>query len=361
MSIFGKEKTKRHIPHTKDPDRMEKLIAVKEKQVDSLRKIRAGDRAAEIVKGDPDAERAYISTLIGVELKAPDPDGKTKQALKTLLTEEALREIQADPALRKELARRQVDAILGEDTNRGDRFNEGEYGGGGSSISQALAEIDELEELRAKLGGKGNGGLLSAFADPEVLKALLGFLAGMRTPAGDEVRPEPYYVISIDGKPTSISKSQYTKLLQEGNLKPVAAYISTKPDVETAGKIDDDGISVVSPTSGIPTKSKEPKEYKDLPEFLNRADFSIANDWLDLEAAEFVTLLKAEVDKQVEESKLIWGFLTTATYEGIVNITAPYKTNPKVSVLIERLLSDEGKEWLEQVLQLVKEASSGNQ
>ncbi len=351
MSIFGKEKAKRHIPHIKDPARMEQLITAKEKQVESLRKIRAGDRAAEIAKGDPDAERAYISSLIGIELKAPDPDSKTKQELKTLLTNEALKEIQADPALRKELARRQVDAILGESATS-ERYEEGPYGGG-SSISQALAELDELEQLRAKLGIKGNGGgLLSAFADPEVLKALLNFLSGWKAQPESEVRSEPYYVISIDGKPTSISKSQYQKLLQEGNLQPIAALIAPKPTPAPTKESTEEGISVISPEAGQPGTLPE---FKALPEFLTKADFSIAHDWLDLEPGEFVTLLKAEVDKDVEESKLIWGFLTTATYEGIVNITAPYKTNPKVSVLIERLLSDEGKEWLEQVLQLVKE------
>ena len=361
MALFGNKQKTRHVSKPRDPARMEQLITVKEKQDESKRKIAARNRASELVKGDPEAERAYISDMLGITLKPPDPDLKIKQEIKSLLTAEALATIQSDPGLKKELARRQVDIILGQEAIRPNEDGDGYTTG--SPLDQVLSEIDTIDEVRKRLGGgrSGEGGILSAFTDPEVLKAIFGFLSNARG-QGSDVQPQQLFVISVDGKPTSVSRSQYDKLLQTGKLQPIAALITEKTEGKGETKVaspSEDEDESISPIVSNGTPPAPQSEYKELPEFLKDTDFSAAEEWLDYKPEEFIPQLKAEVDKGVKEAQLLWGFLTTATYEGIVNMITPYRTNPKVSILIEELLSDEGKVWIESVLQLVKEASSG--
>jgi len=359
MALFGNKQKTRHVSKPRDPARMEQLITVKEKQDESKRKIAARNRASELVKGDPEAERAYISDMLGITLKPPDPDLKTRQEIKTLLTNEALATIQSDPALKKELARRQVDIILGRES-----IETGEDGEGytGTPLDQVISEIDTLDEVRKRLGGSDGGkggGLLAAFTDPEVIKAVLGFLSNVRG-QGNNVQPQQMFVISVDGKPTNVTRSQYDKLLQSGDLQPIAALITGKSEPKEKPSPAGSEEEIAPIISSDSPESSQP-EYKALPDLLKDTDFSTAIEWFNYTPEEFVPQLKAESDKGTPEARLLWGFLTTSTYEGIVNLVTPYRTNPRVSVLIEELLSDKGKEWAEKVLQLVKEASGGKQ
>ena len=100
----------------------------------------------------------------------------------------------------------------------------------------------------------------------------------------------------------------------------------------------------------------EEPAYPQLPAFLKGTDLSAVNEWFELTPEDLVVQLKVEADSNVAQSKLAWGFLTTATYDGIVAMVTPYRSNPEVSGLIEKILSDEGKAWLERVLELVKES-----
>lgn len=309
-------------------------------------KIKARERAAQIARQDPDTEREYISKLIGVDIKPPDPDKKAKQEIKSLITSEALKAIKEDPELKAEFARQQITEIMGESASpRHDYYGRTEeFGNPVSSISQALEQIDDINELKEKLGsGSGNGkGFLSALADPEVVKMILALLVGRVGSTKTTESSESSYVVRIDGQTTQVSRAQFDQFLKENRVTPIAEIGPAKP-----------AEVVKDPTEQVAIPS-----VVELPIFLKDTDFTVISGWFDTEPDDFVENMKAEVTAGADEAKLIWGFLTTATYDGIVEHVMPYKSNPKVSELVEKVLSEEGKVWVEKVLELVKEGKS---
>lgn len=259
-----------------------------------------------------------------------------KKEIRKFVTSEALKKIKEDPELAEQFIEAQIADILSEGKSaRARRATEPEfYGESGSAIAQAVEEIDNIELLRDKLGRDKGKGLLSAFTDPEVIKGFLALLSGVR--AGAPQSPVRTYVVRVNGEEREIPEAQYRKLIQEGSLRPVAELEMPKVKKEVEEPI------------------KEP-EYPQLPDFLKGIDLPAVSEWLELTPQDFVTQLKVEVDTNVEQSKLIWGFLSTADYDGIVALITPYRSNPEVSESIEKILSDEGRKWVSEVLQLVKE------
>ena len=77
--------------------------------------------------------------------------------------------------------------------------------------------------------------------------------------------------------------------------------------------------------------------------------------YLAMEPSELVATLKDEAEAGVELAKFLLGFCDTITYDGIVNYLTPYKGSEKWGEIVERILNEEGKVWVEQVMELVKE------
>ena len=271
---------------------------------------------------------------------------KNKREIKSFIIGEALKKIKEDPELAEQFVESQVDDILsgGKPSSRR-RKGEPEYYGneGISSISQALEEVESLSMLREKLqdlgmvdgGGKG---FLKGMTMKDVLD-VLPFIAAIMGKNAPETQPTRTYIVRINGSDQAISEAEYARLLQEGRLQPIAALEAPKTKKQPP-----------EVTSKIP----------ELPEYIRGTDFTIVEGWMEQEPEEFVTNLKLEVDAEIQESRFIWGFLTTATYDGITEKIIPYREHPEVKHLVERVLSEEGKAWIEQVLTLVQtEAVNG--
>ncbi len=315
----------------------------------------------------------------------------TKKQIKKHVTEQALNRIQSDPELAEQFISDQVEDIMSNGKPSRRRTREPEYHdygtGYGSSIEQALSEIDSLSELKTKLselgliegGDKGQG-----FFKGVTLKDIMEFLphlTGKGADNGSTQQSEPRFVIEIDGKPTAVTESQYNKMLNQGKVRPVARLTTReepeKPstqseDSEPSDKEDPGIMPISSGTSSTPEKTEtpEPAKYEMSPQveqysevlrgidvkgILSEIDMNEIMEHFESEPSKFVQLLEQGKDSGDEVSNFLWGFFSNVDYNGVINLLEPYKEEPKVQHLLEKISSDEGKVWLEQVISLIQE------
>lgn len=298
-----------------------------------------------IRQAQDDKEWALQMALQKEGLKVDGPVEKQQKKIDEFITKKALEELESgESELLDDVVREKISTILGSGQKRRGR-GESEYYEPGSSISQALEEVESLSELREKLqelgmvegGGKG---FFKGISMKDILEAL-PFVSALTGRGGEP--PIRTYLVRIDGENREVTESQYRQLLQEGKIQPIAALESPKPKAPKEEPVEE--VLTEEVLAEIP----------ELPEFLQGVDFTIIEGWFEQEPEDFVINLKAEVDSELEQSMLAWGFLTTATYEGIVEKVTPYREHPEVGNLVQRVLSDEGKVWLTRVLELVKE------
>lgn len=342
MRLFERTKVKRGRPPKKPK---------------TLKEILASALTKEVNK-DPELKRE-LALREGGYSDLLDKDRETenkKKEIKKLVTTKALEKIQSDPELAEQFIESEVESILagGNEGKSRRRRTEPDYfegEGGTSSISQALEEVASLGELKEKLAelglvDGGGGGFLKGLSMKDVLGAL-PYISTLMSKQGQEVKSVRTYIVQVDGKDREVSESEYKQLYEQGKLQPVAALISPKTETEPTGV---EGTSELT-TAVIQSDITSPE----LPAFLQNMDFSMIDSWLSQEPEDVVNSLKSEVDSGVEESKLIWGFLTTANYQGIAEKITPYQEHPEVGYLVKMVLSDDGRVWLEKVLTLTKE------
>ena len=327
MFLFNRKKKpiKGHYHHKTD-DQIEREQARKEKSW-------AREKLLEKAKTNPELENQYISKLMGIEINPPDPAEEHKREIRKIISQEALEEIKRDPELRKEFARSHVEEIIGEShTSR--EFGDGEFFG--SPIAQALQELENLDALKERIGGKSGplGGLITA----EVISE------GLKTIRELKGKVERVYIVQINGKSYEVPESQYQQYLQQGRIAPIAAL--QEPKAVKIGPPAEPPISEPAISAGEP----------ELPEFFSMVDLGQLAGYLDQPPEEFVIQLETEVSEGITQSQLIWNFLTTTSHDKIVELITPYKNHSQVGVYVERLLS--GKAWLEEVLRLIKERTS---
>ncbi len=311
----------------------------------------------------------------------------TKKQIKKHITNQALQRIQQDPELAEQFIEGQMDEIMnnGKPSTRSRRSKEPEYlesgMGYGSSIEQALSEIDSLAELKTKLselglsgGGEEEKGFFKGITMKDIL-TVLPYITGRGGDSNGPTQQQSDYriVVEIDGEPTSVTKEQYDKMLKQGTVKPVARLATKetkepeKPTQEEEKKTensDDEYAGIQTIGSSSPEPETDKKETADM---LNEIDVKglmqeIDMDqfiaYFDLEPSNFVDLLENGVKQGDEASNFLWGFLTNVNYDGVVDLLGNYKDEPKVEKLLEKIRTDEGKEWLENVISLIKEKQS---
>lgn len=324
MRLFGSRRKSKGTYRRKTDEQIEKEQTRREKQW-------ARDKLLEKAKDNPELENQYIAKLMGIEIKPPDPVAEKKEEIKSKIVDKALEKISKDPELAEQFVTRQIEEIVGESTGKGTEF----YGEPGSILRQAIEELEDVEEFRNKIGGKVKGSALGGLVDSETVKEILKTIQALKTGV---IPQERTYVVQINGEPTEVSESQYRQLVQSGQIKPIAALEEAK---------------------GLPPEEKvEPiKLEPELPEFISTNLTELAG-YLEQEPEDFITQLEYEVQAEIPHSQFLWGFLSNTTYEGIVNLVTPYREHSQVSVYVEKILSEEGKTWLEQVIVLIKEKES---
>jgi len=348
----------RFFPKTK-PKHRKKTKTLKELLSDSL---------TSAVKKDPDLMRELAFKEGGYSdlLHRDNVVEDQKRQIKSYITSQALEKIKSDPELSERFIEDQVENILYDGKPKRSR-RELDYDDGygvGSSISQALEEVESLSELKDKLetlgmGGKDGQGFLSGLKLKDILEAIphLSSVMGSR-PA--ETISQRIYLVKVNGSNTEVNENEYRTLLQQGRLKPLAEleppepqpklevsrHVDTSPETETRVEEPEEPISEL--------ESKE-QEYLEIPVVLRDIDFSMIGLWLEQEPEDFVAQLKDNVSAEDEESKFIWGILTSVPYEDMIDKISPYSTNPEVGSLVKKVMSIEGKIWMEKVIELVKE------
>ncbi len=339
MGLFGKKKTVTKSTYRRKTDEeIDKQLTRKEKQW-------ARDKLLEKAKDNPELENKYIAKLMGIEVETQDPLEQQKQAIKSRIVENALKAIEKDPELAQRFTNKQIEELVGPGADDG---SEGDYMGEDESpLTQAVRQLRELRELEGELGveeSKG-GGWTSLLKDPDVVKAIFGFLAAN---AGGGVTREPQiqqvrtYIVSVNGEPREVSEAQYKQLMQQNQIRPMAAL--APPEV---AKLPEIKPPVTQPIGSTPVSADLSPE---------QTLINLIGKSLDYTPEEFVVKLQEqclEGSPTFEQSNLIMSFLQSATYDGICDIIKVYKDDERVKVYVEKVMA--GKEWVEKVLKLLQE------
>jgi len=340
MGLFGKKKTMVRRPYRKpSEDEIDRKEARKEKQ-------EARDKFLTLTKDNPELEREWVSKMMGIEIKPPDPSEIKKKEIHTKLVEEAFKQITNDPELRKQYAEQVLGEIVGEVPSK---FEGRDYGGDGGYGYGPLEALDIADQIKERLGGGNSGGFSSLLKDPDVAAAFFGFLQSLMGRGDNQPQPLPQrtYVVRVNGRDKEVPEEQYKQLIQSNQLRPVAELTAPEPEkqeVKESNEFDE----------VFTGELKQEPSLEQLPEFLSNIDTDMVLGWMDMEPDDFVIELKEEVQNETGVSRFLWGFLNKAAYDSIVVMIAPHRENSKIGVIVERILSDEGKFWLEKVIELVQ-------
>ena len=332
MKFFTKDKPtqKTRKPYRKpSEDDVERKNQRKEKE-------KAREKFYKIARENPEVERQWVAKQMGIDLRPPDPDDEAKKSIRSSLIKAAHELINEDEDLKRQWAETMIPDIIGTSEGKRRRREEGPYGGGGfdSSIQELPELLDSLDALKDRLGNKSDKGILGNIFTEDNFGLVLKLLLGMTRGEGTGVDKRTY-VVQIDGQTREVSEQEFKELKSQGLIQPVALI---------GGRKEED------------TEPEKPQtKVPDLTEIANSFDLSMIDSYLEMEPEEFVLQLSSEVDSEIDQSKFLWGFLTKADYGGIVKFITPYKDNLEFGYLVEKLLSDEGKSWVERVLELVKE------
>jgi len=312
---------------------------------------------------DPELKKRIAFKEFGHEdLISQDPTAKAKKDFETWRWQQAIQRAKDDPDFNQELTESVIDELQGGKPRRRKTEIESYSEGGFSSVSEAIQEYMNVKEQLTELGvGEGSQGFFKGMSMKDILAALpyIATLMGKGEPsAGD--RPLRTYVVRVNGQDREVTEPEYRKLIEQGRLQPVAAL--TKPESqepeetgeEPSPMIPEESLEELEPT-GEPILPEEPAAGPELPEFLQGVDFSQIEGWLEVEPGDYVENLKSEVEAGVEESIFIYGFLKNINLEGTIKLITPYRNHPTVGNLVERLLTEEGQNWLSEVLRLVQE------
>jgi len=337
-----KSPTKRYNKPTED-----QLQAKQERE----EKREAWTRLVKKMRENPELEREFILKKMGFELKPPDPEEVKQKEFRSRLIDEAMVMINEDDDLRRQYAEGMIGEILGGPKRGSSRRRdepEDFYQMPGSSISQALEEIDSLAALKQKMEemGMSNGGGKGGFFGGLTMKDLVGvfpYLASMLgkgqpdQPQMQQPQSSRTYVVEVNGQKAELPEAQYLKMLQEGTLAPVAS-VKHAPEAEKPEES--------AKPEPEPIKSLELFHLLDPDEFLT---------WMETDPETFVLDMKTGADQKEDTFSFLWGFFSTVTNESILDYATRYKEHPEYGLLAEKILSDEGKAWLEKVLEMVNE------
>ena len=353
-------------------------LSAKEQQ-EKVEQKKAWDGFVKQMEKDPELEKQFIFQKMGISPLTPqDPADAKKMQLRSTLIEEACKLIGEDDDLRREYAEGMIGELISSKSGRGRSRRDSEYDLGmmesGSSLSHALEEVENLSELKAKLqelgmveGGENEKGFFGGLKLKDLLSVLpqvLPYLVSGQQGSPAQGRPaETMYVVQVNGRQTRVTESQYQKMLQEGSIKPVGELMSPKGPKEQSEQqerqIDDDGIQVVeSSRPTLPMPNEVDEQHIELPPidfiFQQLSMDSIMN-CMDNDPTEFVMTLQIEKENNTEWAQFMWGLLSNVNYEGVLSLVQNYAGDERAAQFIERLYSEEGKAWVEAVIEQIRQ------
>ena len=341
VNIFGKRKPTGRKPYRKkDPKTVEAERGLQEKKWQ-------WDKFVEQMEKNPELEKQYVLKKMDIIEPEPDPSKQEKLEIKKVLIQEAHKLINEDEGLRRQYAEGVLGELIGEKIDKEGHYPF-EYGGQQvSSIGQALDDIDGLSQMKEKLTElgiiKGDNGFFSGFSMSELLSAIpyVAAMMGKGAPIDNGSQQEKTYIVRVNGADQELPESQYRQLVRTGKVRPVGEIAAPKVTQQ--------------PEQEQEEPAQEEPDVKELPEILSGVDFDRLAECIDnLSPQDFVDQLIRESSEELEESRFLLGFFSTATYDNVVSLITPYKGNLEVDTLIDKILTDEGKTWLEEVIAIIQ-------
>lgn len=312
------------------------------RQPKTLKQILSDSLIREVNK-DPELKRELALRESGFAdvIKKLDPVEIKKREFDTKATTRALDMLDDDEELAKEVYTAKLMQLIGEGGKtkyKGSSLEDFIQPGG--NIAQVLEELEAYDELKDRLGGNKNSSWADLFKNPETVAALVGLLQSLG--GGQALPKERVVVIEIDGKPTEVTESQYNRLLKENRVRPIGMIEAPK---EEAPIIKEPAEPTPSTEEPIPEVELPKLESIDLPSLV----------WmLELSPDEFVSQLHEDQEAGLPHASLLLEYLPNLDTNGVISRIEPYRSNSQAGPYIERLLTDEGKVWIEEVLARIK-------
>jgi len=310
------------------------------RQPKTLKQILSDSLIREVNK-DPELKRELALRESGYAdvIKRLDPIEIKKREFDNKATTRALDMLDDDPELAKEVYSAKLMQLIGEGgktRHKGSSFEDFIQPGG--NIAQVLEELEAYDELKDRLGGNKGSSWTDLFKNPDTIPAIVNLLQSL-SQGGGQAPLERVVIVEINGKPTEVTESQYNRLLKENKVRPIGMIEAPKTVKESVRE------PTPQPPPEEPTVELPRLESIDLPNLV----------WmLELSPDEFVSQLNEDQEAGLPYASLLLGYLLNLDTNGIISLIEPYRSNSQAGPYIERLLTDDGWTWIEEVLARIR-------
>ena len=251
------------------------------------------------LREDPDLRDRIVEEYMNEQESGSAPDLAAE--LSDRIAQAALMELESNPELLKEAARKRIQKTIGDRNT-------------GSPLGQVLDELDSYDELRERIGGEQGrgGGLLS----PETIQSILKAIPYILGKGGQQQT----YVVETSQGLVEMEPAVYKQYLQEKERALPSAKTSQQ---ETTQK---------------PQATVEPSISVDVSQWAT---------YFHWEPSDVIADLKAREDPQ---AKFVLNMLRTRTVEQILALLRPFEN----SYPSEIAFLNENREWLGKLTVLAK-------
>jgi hypothetical protein len=310
----------------------------------------ADKRAQELVKGDPIAEAKLLNNILKSEvISIPlpiDPIKAKKKKFEEKLIDMSLNKLEIDETIQEELTDDKMRelAMGGGGMARGGYGGDFEYEGrghrgGGGGEDSFLSRLEEIEEVKKRLGGGGLSSLINADTINGVLtlvSTMMANKAGNASPqlgyqeqrmiAAPPTPPTKIYVVEMDGETVELDESAYRIYIQA---------LKGEPKVEDKGgngKVEGE-------------KNNEPNPF----------DISAWSEFIEANEIDgFISMVTEAAKMGDSNAATLITTIQNNTIDEFLELLVPFAEQPDYTYVIKQLNSDKGKDWLKKVMATLK-------
>ncbi len=311
-------------------------------------------------------EIAYLAEKLKIAPPTPtNPVAKMREEMALAALKKLSLQLDTDPEMAETLGLEAWDEYgmgKGKGTRRRQSAEEGGYLPQGS-LTELEDQIDAVERIKEKLGGgvdgEANSGGSFLGMDNKTIGALANaFFANLLNKGGalgaNPGQPTRLYVVQVDGKPdgVAVTEEQYRKLSAEGRLRPMAVLAEpAAPPKPEAKPQPQEGGARANPPGKTAVGTDTQLSIAQLVAYL---DADMVEKSLKQTPEAFIVELLTKVDAQDANASLLQNVLSLFPIDVIMPFLEQYRGQPQYTNSIERLLSDEGKKWLMEVVALLQ-------
>ncbi len=314
----------------------------------------------------PDMEIAYLAEKLKIAPPTPtNPVAKMREEMALAALKKLSLQLDTDPEMAETLGLEAWDEYgmgKGKGTRRRQSAEEGGYLPQGS-LTELEDQIDAVERIKEKLGGgvdgEANSGGSFLGMDNKTIGALANaFFANLLNKGGvpgvNAVAPQRLFVVQVidQGKvqERAVTEEQYRQLAAEGRLRPMAvlAEAPAKPEAKPLPQAGGAGANPPGKTAvGTDTQPS-------IAQLIAYLDADMVEKSLKQTPEAFIVELLTKVDAQDANASLLQNVLSLFPIDVIMPFLEQYRGQPQYADSLERLLSDEGKKWLTEVVGLLQ-------